>query len=366
MKLQKFLPLVALATLTLVSRCVADGNPPATEPSPDYSAFTQSYHLPFSNRKEVDFDHLGSLHVRASINGGPIVSLDVDTGSTGVIVGAMDVPNIDPKAPPGSITYVSSGVEIDGVWTPATITFPDSKDENGNVATAFVPVLAAQQRQFHAGAVNGGNRKSTSAPVKNPRVFMLGIGFGRGKEPQQEKNPWVNLKEMQAGTMRRGYQITRDGITLGLSAKTIGDGYLFEKLTPRTPATMPAMAPFTTQKDWNGSQGWITVGGKKEDKTGVLIDTGLTNLIIWSPKVNTDVPVEPGTDVTVALLSGKLTYSFKTGDTSNPFTPRKVNWAHRDPPTFVNTGLRALAGFDYLYDADGGYLGLRPTSGKSK
>ena len=28
----------------------------------------------------------------------------------------------------------------------------------------------------------------------------------------------------------------------------------------------------------------------------------------------------------------------------------------------LNTGLRALSIYDYLYDADGGYLGLRPTT----
>ena len=53
-----------------------------------------------------------------------------NTGSTGVNVGADDMPNIAANAPAGSITYSSSGVELNGVWTPVTITFPDSKDEH--------------------------------------------------------------------------------------------------------------------------------------------------------------------------------------------------------------------------------------------
>jgi hypothetical protein len=50
------------------------------------------------------------------------------------------------------------------------------------------------------------------------------------------------------------------------------------------------------------------------------------------------------------------------GDTTDPLTPRKVNWLKPTHGVFVNTGLCALAAFDYLYDADGGYLGLRPKS----
>ena len=40
-------------------------------------------------------------------------------------------------------------------------------------------------------------------------------------------------------------------------------------------------------------------------------------------------------------------------------TPTTVNYARAAHGTFVNTGLRALAHFDLLFDADGGYLGLR-------
>jgi hypothetical protein len=229
-----------------------------------------------------------------------------------------------------------------------------------------VPVLAAKQRQFHPGAVNGGNRKATSAPVKNPRVAMLGIGFGRGKESHQERNPWVNLKEMQAGTMHPGYQITPDGIILGLTDETVGKGYVYEKLVERaaTPSTLPGAKPSSFVKDWNSSQGWITVAGKKQQQSSILIDTGLTNLMIQFPEVKDQLQVDPGTEITVSLLSGKLSYSFKTGDTENPSAPRKVTWVHRDGSPAVNTGLRALAHFDYLYDADGGYLGLRPTGKK--
>ena len=357
---------IAAAALVLTvfigASVVADELQPAPQPVevPDYSKFTQSFHLPFGNRKPVDFDHLTSLSVRASINGGPPLVFQIDTGSTGVIVGAGDVPNIDPHAPPGSITYSSSGIELDGVWTPVTITFPDSKDDQGNIATAILPVLAVSERKVHPGAVNSGKAQGS----KNPRPFMFGVGTGRGSESHQERNPWVNLKEMQAGTMRRGYTITRDGITLGLSASSVGEGYLFEKLKEHMgkPSTKPAQFPATIDvlKDWDGSMGWIIVDGKRQAMSNMLLDTGLTNMMIEFPEVTAQRPVDAQTPIEVKLLSGRLGYSFVVGDTINPCTPSKVTWVHRTAGSMINTGLRALAKFDYLYDAEGGYIGLRP------
>lgn len=356
----------AAATAATTDDRAAAGRPPATQetPPPDYSAYLQSYHVPFANTRPVDFDHLQSLSVRASLNGGPPLRFQVDTGSTGVVVGAADVPNIDPDAPPGSITYSSSGVELVGVWTQVTITFPDSKNDRGDVATAVVPVLAVSERKVHPGAVNA----NVAKPSKNPKAFMFGVGTGRGADAHQERNPWVNLKEMRAGTMRRGYTITRDGFTLGLAAETVGRGYLFEKLTEHAgsrPATGPADGPAalpTTRpapKDWDGSRGWVTVAGRERAASSMLLDTGLTNMMIAGPDAAATVDVEAGTEVIVNLLGGRLQYGFKVGDTTNPATPRKVTWVKRPGKPLVNTGLRALALYDYLYDADGGYLGLR-------
>lgn len=197
---------------------------------PDFSSYTRSYRIPFGNTKPVDFAHLQTMLVRVSINGGPPMRMQVDTGSTGVIAGAADVPDIAPDAPAGSISYVSSGVELKGVWTPATITFPDAKDENGNVATAIVPVLAVHERLTREGAVNSGKFQVT----RNPKIYMFGVGSGRGKVPQQEKNPFLNLKEMQDGAMRQGYMIGPQGFTPGLTAANVGEGFLFEKLRERT------------------------------------------------------------------------------------------------------------------------------------
>lgn len=361
--MKSLLSAMLLASLTALQAAdVADKSHAAAQETapPNYSAYKQSYRIPFANAKPVDFEHLQSMSVRVSLNGGPPIKLQVDTGSTGVILGADDVPNIDPNGPPGTITYSSSGVELIGTWTPMTLTFPDSKDEHGNVAAAVVPVLAVSERKVHEGAVNSGSFK----PMKNPKIYMLGIGTGRGKLPRQDLNPWVNLREMQAGTMRRGYTITRDGITLGLTAENVGAGYSYEKLNEHTAAPDVKQTVAQNVKDWAGSRGWVTVGGTRSESAGMLLDTGLTNMMIQAPDPSITGDVTEGTEITVHLLSGRLSYSFKVGDTSNPATPRKVTWVKRTSGPLINTGLRALALYDYLYDADGGFFGLRPVAKK--
>jgi len=346
-----------LSALCLVGvlAATATGQTGSAEMPPDYSKYTRSYQIPFA--KAVNFQHLTGMHIRASLNGAPATTFQVDTGSTGIVVSADEVPNIDPKAPAGSIKYSSSGLEFDGVWTTVTVTFPDSKDAQGKVATAVVPVLAVKERKVYSGGVNASGKKD----ALNPRVHMFGVGFGRRTEAHPEKNPFLNLAEMQAGTMRRGYTLSRKGFTLGLTAATVGTNYRFQKLTERkVSAASSALRPGL--KDWQTPPGSVTVDTLHASMGTILMDTGLTNMMIAIPENTATGDIAAGTRVTVDLLDGHLHYSFKVGDTADPLTPRKVTWIKPTHGVFVNTGLRALAAFDYLYDADGGYLGLRPTS----
>src|SRR5438128_1378458 len=104
--------LLAASALVAIA-AVAETDPAATQetPAPDYSAFKQSYRLPFASTRPIDWNKLAGLNVRASINGSKPMRFQVDTGSTGVIVGAGDIPNVDQDAPVGSILYSSSGIE---------------------------------------------------------------------------------------------------------------------------------------------------------------------------------------------------------------------------------------------------------------
>ena len=105
-----------------------------------------------------------------------------------------------------------------------------------------------------------------------------------------------------------------------------------------------------------------------------LIDTGI-NYMFLSPPAGTKLaygqPAPSGTKISIWLpgqTAPNATYSITVGDTSNPMQPAKVDVVH-DPGTFVNTGRMLLQGFDYLYDAAGGYVGyawaarINPTYG---
>src|SRR6516164_7555611 len=66
-----------------------------------------------------------------------------------------------------------------------------------------------------------------------------------------------------------------------------------------------------------------------------------------------------GTKLTISIPaadSPQALYTFAVGDEANPLAPRKLNLVGGSRPPFVNTSLRFLNGFDYLYDAEGGFV----------
>jgi hypothetical protein len=81
-----------------------------------------------------------------------------------------------------------------------------------------------------------------------------------------------------------------------------------------------------------------------------------TASIIEDSSLPSSGTVATGTAMTITL--GSSSYSFSVGGGS-PQTPTSVNYAPASHGTYVNTGLRALGQYDLLFDADGGYLGLR-------
>lgn len=326
---------------------------PSANVPPSYGVTSLTYTLPYAVK--VDFQHLDkTLKVRAAVNGGPVGEFTVDTGSVGLIVSSDEVPNINPDAKPGQITYSSSGVQLHGVWTTATVTFPDARNANG-VATAFIPVLAVTSETCTGSGVNAEHCHAQ----EHPHPHMLGIGFGRGQESHPEKNAFLNLTEMSNGSMMRGYIITHAGIVLGLSAKSVGDGFVWQKLKEK-PVSVETTRFAPELKDWETAPGTFEVKGVKAGSGVALIDTGLTNLMLASIEGPDKGDVPDGTPVTVQLLDGKLQYSFTVGKQTDPLTPRRVSWVPATHGVYVNTGLHALVAFDYLFDEDSGWLALRP------
>ncbi|KDF01846.1 hypothetical protein Y900_023670 [Mycolicibacterium aromaticivorans JS19b1 = JCM 16368] len=321
--------------------------PSATSAAGPYSAYTQSYTVPWVG--SPDFAHLTStLKVEASVNGGAVSPFTVDTGSVGVVVPASEVPNIPADSPPGSLTYSSSGLELTGVWVTASVSFPQAVDATGAAAgaQAEVPVLAVTSSTCRGGGVNSG-RCTGAIP------HMLGVGFGRGNTARAAPthNPFLNLAAMTAGTMRRGYLIGRPGLSLGLTAANVTGAWTMQQLTS---AGTPAEGP---HNDWLTPTGGFQSGSGPMHSGKVLVDTGLLDMIVEADGLPANGTVAAGTAMTITV--GDLRYSFAVGD-GGPQTPTEVHRAPARNGTFVNTGLRALGRYDLLYDADGGFSGLRP------
>lgn len=318
-----------------------------TQSGQAYSAFTHSFTVPFV--ESPDFANLShTLKIAASVNGGTVSNYTVDTGSVGMVVPAAEVPNIPPGSPSGTITYSSSGLQLTGVWATVSVSFPQAVNQNGiNVpAQATVPVLAVTIANCTGSGVNSGRCRPTIP-------HMLGVGFGRDTraETSPAYNPFLNLTEMVAGTMRRGYIIGRGGLALGLTGSNTTGAWAMQQLTD---AGTPAAG---THHDWKPLTGGFALNSGPQLSGTVLIDTGLLNMIIEDNSLPSSGAVATGSPMTIAL--GNLSYRFSTGD-GGAQTPTVVNYARAKHGTFVNTGLRALGHYDLLFDADAGYLGLRP------
>jgi hypothetical protein len=339
------------ATICVLASCSSGGGttPSTTVPNHgQYGSYTQSYTLPWLESPNFS-DLTKTLKVQVSVGGGKAQPYTVDTGSVGTAVWATEVSNIPSGSPSGSLTYSSSGLTLTGVWATLPVSFPQAVNANGaNVAAqATVPVLAVTSASC---APKEGVNSVKCDTNTLPR--MLGVGFGRGPTVQTSPayNPFLNLAEMVAGTMRRGYIIGRGGLSLGLTGSDVTGTWTMQPLTNAGP---PAAG---THNDWTTPAGGFQVGTGSTLSGTALIDTGLLDMIIEDTSLHRSAgTVAAGTPMAITL--GSNSYNFTVGD-GGAQTPISVNYAPPLHGTYVNTGLRALGHYDLLFDADGGYLGL--------
>jgi hypothetical protein len=333
---------------------------------------SQSVFLPFLNRREPGANLQNPPHLGLSF-GGTQRRAVMDTGSTGIVVSATAIPDIDrlPNRGPGTLTYTSSGRIMQGDWVVTRVKITGAN--GASVTTLPIPVLAVRSIACLDNARN-------CTPREDPRhVAMLGVGFGRRGNPDgppgPDKNPFLNLAGNGSGHngARRGYIVSRAGVRLGLTAADPGEGYVTVQL-PRDDA----------RQDWSGAPACITIDDRTPACGTVLPDTGVSGMFLSLPASEeeasvgargTDRSLPPGAKVTISLAPGAsapgasaptasgsrvASYSFRVGDVSNPLAPARVTLVGRgDRPTFVNTGVHLLNGFDYLFDGDKGIVGYR-------
>ena len=286
-------------------------------------------------------------------------------------VGASSVP------PPGS---TAASTTFGTTVATGTVTITDG---SRRASAPIVPVQAPQPGgplgtvripggwwARYADNIRGGT--SILAPVSN-----LGIGFDRsglGTAPtsaalNQSYNAFLNLTEMRAGSMRAGYVITPDGVTLGLDAAQ--NGFAYTQLAP-TGLAPGAQSP----SDWQPATGTLALDGVTAPPGPIVIDMGISSSILTLPGRAQGQSFKGRLRVAFLNSAGAVTYTVDTLsgsttlDPSNQLNPSSVEsfaplpgaYSQNTPPAsgqFFNTGRALFAAFAYLYDATGGYLGLK-------
>lgn len=353
-----------------------------------YDSYTRSFTVPYAS--PVPFGAAGmpaGLSMNATIGGNTII-FQLDTGSRGIAVSRDLLPqNFPTKGKPGHIFYWSSGNRLNGRWVETQVTFPDAIDGQtgtGAPAKATVPILVVESETCVAAPAgeifpNHCADPGTTRPATG--VTMMGIGFdrtGHGDLPNnnrwnQQFNPFLNLDAMRRGLMRAGYILTPQGVQLGLTAtNTANTGkagvsvsdFAFQKLMPTGLRQVPGSPP-----DWQAPTGSVTLNGAAYPVGQAVLDTGIDDMLLSLPAHPSSGKLTVGT-LAVSLLdsNGSVGYGFSISDAQDPLTPASVTWSPLQPGrwsenrmsgAFVNTGVRALNAFNFLYDGTGGYVGLQ-------
>ena len=119
-----------VAALSFIS---APASPAASESNP-YSANDQSVFLPYVNEPAGAGDIVASPMLRVSFGGDSHLAI-MDTGSTGIVVSAADIPGVDGlPSSPGQLIYSSSGRIMMGKWVTTPVTVEGADPATGATA----------------------------------------------------------------------------------------------------------------------------------------------------------------------------------------------------------------------------------------
>jgi len=301
--------------------------------------------LPFFNAPPdgVPINHPPALEL---VIEGRAHRVEMDTGSTGVVLAARDIPHLDrlPQEGPGTLTYSSSGRIMRGHWVRLRLRIRGA--DGAEVHTRPMPVLAIDRIECQRTA-------RFCRPSDRPRgVAMMGVGFARQKDHQPqgtpEHNPFLSLARQE---VRRGYTVTRHGVWLGVTDAGTA-GFSTVKLQRAEGAD-----------DWSPAPACLTLNQGPPACGSVLVDTGLTTMYLTIPAPDGGMArhLPDGARIGIGLLPGSgPTYTVTVGDRSDPAAPDAITLVPHGPRPFVNTSVRFLNRFEYLYDADRGLVGYRP------
>lgn len=388
--------ILTLFTAALATACTAAAQSPAA--GPDLQGYKAARFIPYSNANDglPPFTDGATLvfNIQAP-DGGPATPFTVtmDTGSTGVVISAADLPGYSAQEAanhPKGWEYLSSSKLLwIGHWLPRELVFVDKN--NNPLVTATVPVLAVETQidcpgwDKIAALPECAHPKST---VEMPKgVKYMGVGFGREHDGQPQgtpdKNPLLNVSAIDgqavaSGSFRAGYIVTPTGLHVGLTSANT-QNFAYTKLQGRSlnAAGQPAS---DDKRDWPQAAMAVSVNGASAQPGSVLIDAGIPQMYlsvsnpqqlptqaVTNPSVKTATVngLASGSQVAVTFGADNAIppYNFTVGNANDPTVPLVVIVNDTAAtPAYVNTGRHLLRARDVLYDADGGWFGLRPAA----
>jgi hypothetical protein len=315
---------------------------------PSYKDFNQARFLRYLSAHDGDIDAVPRIGLSF---GGRTIRAVIDSGSTGVVVAARSIPNVDQlqSIGEGQLTYTSSGRIMRGQWVITRLALIGQG--GARLETEPLPVLAVTRVDCLKTARN-------CTPRSSPRnIAMVGIGFGREGDRQSQSTPDKNpLLRIAAGNgqRRQGYVLTHEGVHVGLSGTNTRGDFRFVKLQRRPDG-----------RDWAGIPACISLNGRAPPACGsMLMDTGVSAMFMTVPpeqagEMNRTLP--DGTSVSISVGTAENSselYQFTVGGNSS-LAPEGSHLRVSPNRVFVNTSYHLLNGFDMLYDADGGYAAFR-------
>ncbi|MBB5884627.1 hypothetical protein DYQ93_07555 [Xanthomonas sp. LMG 8992] len=362
---------------------------------------TQTVDLPLASKATPKFAYQVRVQLGSDADGRSRGSqvLEVDTGSTGVVVPLSDALRSawDVSTTPGYIFYSSDSKYHPGKYVDVPMRLGVSAD--GKTAAARVDritVLAAQCTCDVAGVAkqpkplaqvpatcagyDGSPALSSSTQVLrncstiSPTFGMMGVGYDRGVDAA--RNPFLNLAQMRAQRMSPGYIVSAKGITLGVSKQALA-GFA---MVPLQRGAATATAP----SDWQAPSACASFPGSGSDYRvcgKLLPDTGVSYMML-NPVVPPATPdslqqtvqmtghptrvVPDATQLRLDVVDARgqpvFGYGFAVGD-GKAATPDSVQWRGplKTPPAHINSGRHLLAAGNYAYDAACGHAGFRKT-----
>lgn len=355
-----------------------------SEDSTDVAQHTDTIFLPYIYK----FSAQHVPQIRTTIDDVDI-EMPVDTGSTMTLVGASILPNIPRNiGEPAHHFFTSSKILYVGRLVELPVTF---HGESGAHAVARVPVLLVDKSwtcrwydpSTPAGRFECPKGPNGEEPVERDtsRITYMGVGFGRNgpKDGMPYASPKVNAflniesingRVVSRGSMRAGYEISSQGVHLGLTQVVI-EGFRFTTLEPGiTHAEDP--------RDWAMVKMCFSVNGEGRHCGPGLVDTGISqmyiraeegftipNVMVRNPNTNGTAKmvkrVKPGTKLAIgfpALDEPVMSYALVVGEGSQVEPSYVFPEASLRPP-FVNTGRNLLWGYSIAFDAVDGRFGFR-------